>query len=226
MHQGFRVSHLPCIDIEPIASPVLKTHPAKLVDAVLFTSANAVACAHAILPLPWSGLSVHAIGAATQSALQALGQTLSIKPRPPYNSEAYLNQMKAVAPGRLMIIKGAGGRELIEPQLQRVGWQVYPVDVYRRMLPAVSSSEVAALFAPVAPDIISVTSNEGLRNLLTLTSNHQSQILQIPLVVNSQRGARLAISLGFSHPPLVAEPPGDTGQLTQLTHWQSTFAPD
>jgi len=96
---GFDVSLLPCLLI--VAIPVsqqslltlLSTH-----EAVLFTSTNAVRCAHATLPLPWPDTVVHAIGAATASSLQNHGQAVHLQPQTPFNSEAYLSQLEQQTP--------------------------------------------------------------------------------------------------------------------------------
>lgn len=120
----------------------------------------------------------------------------------------------------LLLIKGEGGRDLIERALGFMGVQISVVPVYRRVKPKVDATTLdwASL------DFVSVTSDEILCNLMDLAGTEYSPFLkQLPLVVNSQRCAALAEELGFTHPALVASPAGDTGQTLQLQTWLSVF---
>lgn len=219
---GFDVSLLPCLQI--VARPVeqqLLLQKRDAHEAVLFTSANAVRCAHAIAPLPWPATKVHAIGAATAQCLQAHGQSVCLQPQSPFNSEAYLAQLEQQTPASLLIVKGQGGRGIIQPRLLSAGWCVDSVDVYDRVTPALSPQLVNAAFSPVPPDIISVTSNDVLKNLYQSCLDHRSTLINTPLVVNSERCADLARELGFMAEMHVAVPAGDTGQLVCLQRWKA-----
>ncbi len=216
---GLTVKHLPCIAIAPlpdVASLRLQLHGA---DSILFTSRNAVLHAHAQIPLPWSGKKIHAIGPATAATLMEFSQPVNLEPAPPFNSESYLVQLRAFEPQQLLIIKGSGGRNLIEPQLQALNWQVQTVDVYQRNLPIVDKTDLKAIFSDAIPDIVSVTSDESLRNLKTLALPYWEHLENLPLIVNSERCSALARSLGFTQRPRVARVAGDVGQLEQLEHW-------
>lgn len=216
---GFRVSHLPCLLIKCLPGNQLEQDPALNFDIVLFTSANAVRFAHLQRPFPWNKVAVHAIGAATASALQSLDQPLSLVPQAPFNSEAYLAQLRHLKPARLLLIKGEGGRGLIDSELKAMGWQVSSIDLYRRELPDIDASLAAQVFCESPPDIISITSNESLSNLVTLAGDYLPVLLKLPLVVNSQRAIEQAMRLGFLQTPLVADPPGDQGQLDAIVQW-------
>lgn len=218
---GFNVSLLPCLQI--VASQVEQQKLLQMLsihEAVLFTSANAVRCAHAIAPMPWPANQVHAIGAATANCLQEHGQTIHLLPRSPFNSEAYLAQLAQHEPGSLLIIKGRGGRNLLQPHLSADGWQVDTLDVYERIMPTLSTQQIDEVFNPAHPDIISVTSDEILKNLYQLCLSHRDAMIKIPLVVNSERCATLASELGFTAEMLVAIPAGDSGQLECLDRWK------
>jgi len=70
-------------------------------------------------------------------------------------------------------------------------------------------------------DVICVTSDEILRNLMSLAGERfASGLLNLPLICNSERCANLARSLGFKFPAMVASAPGDSGQLARLKEWQ------
>lgn len=216
---GLSVSHLPCLAIEPVADAGLQSDPAEQHDSVLFTSVNAVRQAHRQRPLPWTGLAVYAIGSATGQALQGYGQTLATLPDSPYDSESFLAQIGTCTPGSLLLVKGCGGRGVLAPGLRTLGWRVDSANVYRRRLPDIPEARVARIFEQQPPDLISITSNECLQNLMTLCANHLPRIRPLPLVVNSGRAAELARDLGFEQPPLIATPPGDQGQLQCIARW-------
>ena len=217
---GFRVELLPCIEIVPL--DVNTEHLKSLLTKrriVLFTSTNAVHCIHQCLPLPWTGVTVHAIGEATAKALVACGQHIALTPAPPFNSETYLAQLAEQAPTSLLIVKGEGGRELIQIQLHELGWHVETFDIYKRRMPSLQPRLVDTVFVPSPPDIVSVTSNEILLNLWHLGKSHRDTLCALQLVCNSKRCAQLAVDLGFSTKALIAEPAGDTGQVACLEQW-------
>lgn len=216
---GFRVSHLPCLAIEGLQNPSLNADSVAKADSILFTSSNAVRYADALLPLPWKESAVRAIGPATARALVEKGQILASEPEKPYNSEAFLLQAGTLAPQRLIIVKGMGGRMLISDALEKLGWQVEPVDVYKRLLPRLSATRIDEILQPAAPDLISVASNETLTNLMILTGKQRPEILRAQLLVNSERCAKLASDIGFSKTAIVAQAAGDQGQLDSLKQW-------
>lgn len=223
---GFTVSLLPCIEINSYPVTALHlTHILKSCQNVLFTSANAARLAHQIVPMPWQNHRIHAIGAATARTLEQAGQKLSLVPQSPYNSESYLQQLKERLPESLLIIKGRGGRALVQATLERLGWHVSTLDVYERTKPQVCPDTITSLFNKRAPDIISVTSDEILNNLWQLCEAHSQQLKQIPLVVNSQRCADRARHLGSLAESFVARPAGDSGQIARLAHWKNTVYP-
>jgi len=218
---GFSVSLLPCVDIQPLSiDPTALEQALEQHDKVLFTSANAVRCAHRIINLPWQTIDVHAIGDATARALAGFGQSLTIQPMAPFNSEAYLLQQQNKSPGSLLIIKGLGGRDLVQSRLQELNWKVSTLDVYVRQLPVLQPRKLVELFDDTPPDVACISSDEILLNLLTLCEQHTERLQKMDLIVNSQRCAKLAVNKGFTGQVRVADPPGDNGQLSCLERWQ------
>ena len=216
---GFRVSHLPCLVIKLIGSEHLDSEPAISFDSVVFTSVNAVKGAAALRSFPWPDIAVYAVGPATANALAECGQTLIAQPRAPYNSEALLAQLVVQKPGRVLIVKGEGGRTKLAHSLISAGWVVQACNVYQRQLPAIDKPRLSEIFDSNPPDIISVTSNEVLNNLLILAAAYKPVLLSRPLIVNSQRAADAAVRAGFTQQPLVAQSAGDQGQLDRLQRW-------
>ena len=218
--RGLQTRLLPCLQI--IASDIdasawrsqLPQH-----DIALFTSANAVHFAHRLLPLPWNGIHVHAIGAATARVLHGYGQCIAVQPAEPFNSEAYIAQIRNLPPQHLLLVKGVGGRGLVSSSLQALGWQVQSMDVYERILPSYSAQQINEIFTGRLPDIVSVTSNETLENLWSLCAQYRHLLVNCSLLCNSDRCAAYAGTLGFVEPPMVAVPAGDSGQLACLDRW-------
>lgn len=216
---GLTVSHLPCLEIQGLDHQELRVDPAIRCDSVLFTSVNAVWQAHRLRPLPWPGLAVYAIGAATFHALEQLGQPPLMAPMAPFNTESFLQQIAEQPVGKLLLVKGEGGRGLLGPGLQNLGWQVDGIDVYRRRIPRLAAVDVERIITCPRPDIISITSNESLHNFVVLAAEHLDSLYHLPLVVNSARAAELAQQLGFTRPAMVASPAGDQGQLSCVDRW-------
>ena len=215
---GFETLSLPCIDILPVEAD-FKRHLIDETDLIIFTSRNAVDFANNLFPLPWRGASVYAIGRATERALKKFGQPVIAPPQPPFDSEAFISWYKTKpSPGRVLIIKGIGGRDLIETTLVNNGVLVDVKAVYKRVTPVVSDAERVRIFKESPPNVISVTSDDVLRNLVNIAGSEYANVLHsTPLVVNSSRCANLAIRLGFDHQPIVANPPGDEGQLVAIS---------
>jgi len=217
---GLDTLSLPCIDILPVDCSINTTEIAAA-DFVFFTSRNAVEFAHTLLPLPWKGASVYCIGRATQRALASFNQELAHPPIEPYNSEAFISWLKTQpAISSALIIKGVGGRDLLETYLEDTGASVTVKNVYKRVTPVVSDAERQRIFIDTPPDVISVTSDDVLRNLVNIAGpTYAHELHATPIVVNSERCANLAVRLGFDHGPIIASPPGDDGQIDGIKQW-------
>lgn len=214
---GLDTVSLPCIDILPVKCEINEKEIVAS-ELVFFTSRNAVEFVHALLPLPWPNASVYAVGRATERMLAKLGQSLIHPPIKPYNSEAFLSWYADQTPIKsALIIKGVGGRDLIEKELRSADVNVNVKSVYKRVTPVVSDAERQRVFIDTPADVISVTSDDVLRNLVNIAGPEYADVLHATqLVVNSERCAAMAARLGFDHTATVANPPGDTGQLAAI----------
>ncbi len=186
--------------------------------SLIFTSGNAVEKSLPTLlevaPLP-SFVQVFAIGKATTHALQYWGIAAHCAP-PPYNSEALLTlpNLQNVVGIPFYLIKGEGGRTLLADTLKQRGAWVYPVPVYRRSLP-----DPPNWIYQEPPDLITVTSQEGLTNLVTLLAS-SSWLLHTPLIVISDRLRNYAqTQLGWQAPVYTALSAEDESIVaTLITH--------
>jgi uroporphyrinogen-III synthase len=86
------------------------------------------------------------------------------------------------------------------------GAEVDYVEVYRRARPVADRAALAALLQPGYLAGITITSNEILQNLYDMAgAAAQPLLLEVPLLVVSERQAVLARQLGFSKQPLLAD---------------------
>jgi uroporphyrinogen-III synthase len=216
---GVDAVHWPCIIIDAVHDNNVAAKLSNITQAVLFTSTNAVHRAHQIRPFPWPDAQVYAIGAASARALAELKQSVVAAPRAPYNSESTLALLLETDLTSLLIIKGRGGRTLIQDTLVNHGWKVTSLDVYQRRSPSFDEADAQSIFGSGMFDLVSIGSDEVLMNLMNLTQAWHDQLLETQLIVNSQRCVALATEFGFRHSPLIAEPAGDEGQLRCVRHW-------
>jgi uroporphyrinogen-III synthase len=218
---GGRAIRFPVIEIVPPADPaaaVARFSTLDDYDLVIFVSANAV---HLAPPADtWSGSPrLAAIGRATARALEQAGRPADICPASGFNSEALLamDALQDMGGRRVLIVRGEGGRELLADTLRRRGAEVDYAEVYRRQRPEVDPARVLALWSGGAVDVVTATSNETLQNLYDLLDGPgRGKLLATPLVVVSERMVQLAVRLGFSRPPVVAEEAGDEGLMKAL----------
>ncbi len=220
---------LPVVEIEapPDAGAAKETFAhLRRFDRVIFTSANAVGGALALKPdLPSTSdlPEVAAVGPATRRVLEKAGIPVAITPEAEFSSEGLLRHPRLVASAirgkRILIIKGAGGRRLLADGLEAAGASVVSVDVYRRSRPEVRISEL--LVEPLTEfDLIVLTSGTAVEHLLEIASEAEKrQILAMPMLVSSERIARIARDLGAQQAPFVAGGPEDESLVRAIESW-------
>ncbi len=218
---GISYTCLPTIEIEFVHTDV---DAARQSDIIIFTSVNSVIGADRCSALPWDFTGkTAAIGAATASALQSQGVSVDIEPASGAGSEALLEALNVSRKSTITIIRGDSGREKLRDALTQAGCTVDYLAVYQRTLPGYTTAELSSLFDTGLPDIISVTSDLGLINLLKIIPPElQSELKTRPLVVNSDRCAELARSSGFAEEIAIADPPGDISQVTEILRLAAT----
>ena len=191
-------------------------------DWLIFVSANAVR--HAAALGDWRACTagrtrLAAVGEATAAALAQAGLRVALAPRPPFNSEALLADplLAEVRGQRVLIVRGAGGREHLAAELRARGAEVAYAEVYQR-LPA-TATEFAphlAAWADGRYDAVVVTSGEALNSLTSLLRGAGLDPRQGPaLVVPGARLAALARQSGWPQ-VIVAEQAGDEAVLAAL----------
>ncbi len=201
-------------------------------DIAIFISANAVNKAMNLIrarrDLP-AHLRLAAIGKGSARELEHFGHPAEIYPKRKFDSEALLEmeEMRQVAGKRIVIFRGEGGRELLADTLRERGAHVEYAEVYRRGRPHADVSELLRRWARGEIDVVTVTSNESLRNLFDMVGKLGQQWLRkTALVVVSERGAALARELGFEQPPIVAREAGDEVLVEAIRAWRLGRLPE
>jgi uroporphyrinogen-III synthase len=167
----------------------------------------------------FKSVRIAAIGKATAQALALAGLSVDLVPESGYNSEALLAmpQMQQMNGQSCLIVRGEGGREELATTLLSRGATVEYLDVYKRIIPALDSSQVSLLLAQEKLDVITATSGDALQNLLIMLEekNHQ-QLFEVPLVVISNRIRQIAADMGFKR-IAVTNSPSDAAILETVT---------
>lgn len=225
---------VPAITIAPPADTAAAAETAARLgdyDLAVFVSGNAAEAALKLI-FACGGWPPHVrtavVGAATGAALERAGVRVDIHAPPPHDSEALLGSpdLHAVAGKRVIIFRGTGGRELLADTLRKRGAMVDYAEVYRRMPPSAPLAQALPPAARERIDVIVVTSNEGLDNLMLAAGDEcKDWLLARPLVVIARRTAAHAAELGFGNSVHVAAAATDEALLDALIDWRSHAAP-
>lgn len=189
-------------------------------DWVIFTSANAVECAFAQLPRP-ARARVAAVGRATARALDELGVTVDATPADASDSEGLLatRELAEVSGRRILILKGAGGRDKLRESLAARGAEVTLGEVYRRRIATPGEDALERLAQACVADapVIAVTSVDVLDALLRLAPGVRfARLKYAALLVPGERVAAAARQRRWSGRIIVAPSAEDTTMVATL----------
>ena len=198
---GGSVIHYPAFHIQPPADLEIKQliHLRDQLHSftmAIFISQTAVEQSQLYFPVLPEHLTIVSIGSKTTAALEQQNIHVDIEAEE-HNTESLLKstefQMPEIQGQRILIFRGNGGRALLGDTLVRRGAQIRYVETYRREippLPPLTEKQIQTL------DALTVSSNEGLDNLVILMED-PSLLIDIPLVLPSERAAKLARQHGF-----------------------------
>ena len=162
----------------------------------IFISATAVEQSQIYFPVLPEHLTIVSIGSKTTQALDMHNIQTDIEATE-HNTESLLQSPQLQAPKvqgqRILIFRGEGGRALLGDTLVRRGAQVRYVETYHRKippLPPLTEQQINTL------DAVTISSNEGLDNLVTLMED-PSLLIDVPIIVPGERAASLAKQHGF-----------------------------
>jgi uroporphyrinogen-III synthase len=204
---GGEAIRFPLIDIAPPEDwQAVDEAASRLDDFVLavFISPNAVdhGLGRLLSRRAWPRkLAAAATGPGTARLLARAGLPEVIVPRGSYDSEALLAldalQAERMAGRAVLILRGNGGRELLAETLRARGARVECAACYRRAAPA-DGAFVVSLLRNKILDAISLSSSEGLRNLVQLLdTGSRERLARLPVFVPHRRIADEAMRLGL-----------------------------
>lgn len=225
----------------PVVFPLLEINPApdpEPLQAVIrglerysfavFISPNAVdfSVPAILASRAWpTGLQAVAIGQSSVALLASYGIGPTIAPPDRFDSEALLElpelQSERVSGRRVVIFRGNGGRELLADTLRERGAEVDHVTCYQRSAPTAGAAPLDALWNENRLDALTVSSSEGLRNLLDLLDPPgRERLCRTPVFVPHQRIADAAKESGLKCVSLTG--PADAGIIAGLCayNWQ------
>jgi uroporphyrinogen-III synthase len=227
--EGAHTLRLPAVDIK--ARGDRRALAARLgslenFDVIIFTSANAVRFGVSFLEQK-RDLTLAAVGPATARALNQAGYRVAIQPSETFDSEGLLihPRLEHIAGHRVLMIKGAGGRQMLQQELTRRGAIVECADVYERAPSRPSASALAAVlerFTAGDMHVITATSVEVGRNLLDMAGLALRRAFQrVHWLVPGERIASALIELGLQAPLLQAASAEDQDLVAALVRWRS-----
>jgi uroporphyrinogen-III synthase len=200
-------------------------------DWAIYTSVNAVDAAFdalGVLPVRRSA----AVGRATERSLQQRGVPVDARPDSA-DSEGLLAlpALQDVMNQRVLLVKGAGGRDLLRATLAGRGATVRTLEVYRRArarpTPEAQSSLRSALARAEARLVVVVTSAEVLDALLALVDPDDLRRLKAAtLLVPGARVAAAAAAANWNGPILQAATAEDATMARALQARCTGVPPD
>jgi len=190
-------------------------------DLVIFVSANAVEQAFKLIGLEDLGLvKIATTGKKTASVLEQMGVKVDFCPKEVFNSEALLAMpdFKIFCEGKsIAIIRGEGGREFLQKQLQIAGATVDYVDTYQRICPQNNLDLLAHHAKKGELDTILLTSGTSVKSFfeLAMTTKDPSWINNLTFMLGSPRMQK-KIPMSFQGKLVIAEDPSDETLYKEL----------
>jgi len=195
----------PALVIEPL--PETAANKQKIIDldrydALIVISRNAAQMGLSRIENYWPQLPAHlrwfAVGKSTAACLASEGIAVRV-PAVGFNSEALLElpELQQLSDQRILILKGEGGRELLEQHLAERGATVETLALYQRVAVSYSKSQLQTLFANGKPDALIATSVDVLKAMDKLLTAVLADRFALPLVVASERISDAARQLGY-----------------------------
>ena len=217
---GARVSRFPVLRIVPEAPGAAALTRLRRADLALFVSASAVQCLRPHLggdPADALPAARGAVGAATARALRRIGCAATLTARRPHSSESLLAapELQDLAGKTAVIVRGAGGRELLARELARRGAAVHYAETYRRE-PTDQMLSLQSLRHGRVEAVCLASAETADRLRERARPAEREALLDCPVVAGSARIAAACRELGYRRIAAVAEDPGDDAMCAAL----------
>jgi uroporphyrinogen-III synthase len=225
--KGGEAIAFPTIVIEAV--PISPTASMAEPDWLIFTSANAVRHGLSFAPRG-ERTRIAAIGNATAAALAEHDVRVDAVPKGNATSESLLAHpaFANVAAQSALLVKGLGGRELLQDELTQRGARVSLLEVYRRAQPQTDAVGVAQLELRWRPDnadgidIVTLTSIDTLDNLLVMLSDAgRALLISTPFVTPSQRIADAARAKQLRGQCVLSRGADDVALIGAIAAWHA-----
>jgi uroporphyrinogen-III synthase len=208
--RGFTPHKQPLLDLQRL--PALSPQCQQTIENInnyqhlIFISGNAVRFGMEKILERWpqvpKEIKVYAIGESTATMLREYGiEAVYSTQGTAMTSESLLSiaSLQGAQGQNVLIVKGQGGRTTLSDTLSKRGAVVDNLSCYQRKCPTLAAGELARKIASWDIELILISSGEGLRNMLTLLSPAETiKLCVVPLIVPSNRVARMAEEAGFS----------------------------
>lgn len=224
--EGGEAIAFPTLELSP--SPEINRHNLLALFAnathIIFISRNAVRFANHTagdLAMLMRGKQTIAVGEGTLRELNAHEVMNVASPGARSGSEELLN-MPELAPNviagcEVLIVRGDSGRELLSEQLRERGARVTYANVYQRTEPPGGRDRLRTLWREKRPDVITITSEQGLASLIRMTADEDREIMSgCKVVVMSPRLVAAVATAGFRGQIYVATEQSDAGLLQAI----------
>ncbi len=165
------------------------------------------------------------VGRGSAKALDRFGIKNVLAPANRFDSESLLAlpALQQVTGKRIVIFRGEGGRELLGDTLTQRGARVEYAECYRRTRPLADAAPLLERVAQGSIDIVSITSLDGLHNLLDMVGKTgRPWLLRTPAVVISERLAAACRELGFENASILAREASDEAIVAAIRTWRAT----
>jgi uroporphyrinogen-III synthase len=219
---GGTAIRFPAIAIEPVAA----MPSSQQYDWVIFISANAVRYGLKYVSRG-ARTRIAAIGKATAAVLVANNVPIDVVPSQASTSESLLAhpELANIATQSVLIVKGLGGRELLQDALSQRAAQIATLDVYRRVLPPLdptASEQLEQLWVDAPIDVVTITSVETLDNLFALiTEKCRALLASTAFVTVSERIAAAARVRELKGPCLLSRNADDDSIVGAIAAWHA-----
>lgn len=221
----------PALEIEPLAETAIASILDHLLhfDLVIFVSPNAARVAMPQI-LKNGGLPAHAkiaaVGPGTAAELKKSGVRNIISPKAGFDSEALIGELSGMplGGGRVLIVRGHGGREILGETLRLRGATVEYLECYRRVKP---DRDMRELLSEAGRDGIKAclaTSSNIVENLFEMAGvAGRSWLCSMPFFVPHPRVAATAFSRGVQCVFVAGS--GDEALVAGLETWFARLRP-
>jgi len=171
-------------------------------DVVIAVSGNAVKYAQQQINVDWPTAIYLAVGQSTQKQLsQVTGQIVKC-PSSRFDSEGLLELevLQSIKNKKILILRGEGGRELLEDTLIARGAKVDFLQTYKRIKIDLNGHELVNNWQQASINGVIISSVETLKQLFSLVPNsYKSWLSDLVFYVPSQRAAEQASMLDAKH---------------------------